>query len=293
MKIIGGSNNKLLATRLAILLNIKYIEPVMIYFSDSEIKIEIQEALYNEDVIIVQSTSKPVNDRLIELFLLIDAAKKAGAARIILVMPYFGYARQDNTSSQNVIPAQLIASFLEKLEISHLITIDLHSDKIEKFFNIPVSNLKPIDLYLPFFKTYKNFVLVAPDQGSKNRVQKISNLLNTELAYITKERDINNNCNMIEISSNIREKNCILIDDIIDSGETIYKAAEFLKKQGALSINAFITHAVLSKDCKNNIENSVINNIYITDTLEISDLSSKFHIIPVLPIILKELKNII
>lgn len=291
MKILAGSSSKLFATRLAISLNIKYIEPRTIYFNDSEIKVEIVEPLYNEDVIIVQSTSKPVNDRLIELFLLIEAAKKAGAAKVILVMPYFGYARQDNISSQSVIPAQLIASFLENLGVNHLITVDLHSDKTEKFFSIPVSNLEPITLYLPFLKTYNNFVLVAPDKGSINRIQKISNLLNAELAYITKERNINNNCNMISITGNVKEKNCILIDDIIDSGETIYKAAEFLKEYSALSVSAFITHAVLSTDSKDKIENSAIDNIFVTDTIEASDLPSKFHIIPVLPIIIKELKN--
>jgi len=291
MKIIAASSSKLLASRLAISLNIKYIEPKTTYFNDSEIKVEILEQLNNEDVIIVQSTSKPVNDRLIELFLLIGAVKKARAAKVILVMPYFGYARQDNENSQSVVPTQLIADFLEKLGVNHLITVDLHSDKITKFFNISISNLDPTNLYFPFFKTYNNFVLVAPDRGSINRIQKISSLLDTELIYITKERDTNNNCNMVELTGDVKGKNCILIDDIIDSGETVYKAAEFLKQHGALLVNAFITHAVLSKSY--NIENSVIDNIFITDTIEINDLSSKFHVIPILPIILKELKNII
>nr|WP_016925937.1 ribose-phosphate pyrophosphokinase-like domain-containing protein [Rickettsia conorii] len=109
-------------------------------------------------------------------------------------MPYFGYARQDNINSQNIIPAKLIADFLEKLGVNHFITIDLHFDKIEKFFNIPVSNLEPINLYIPFLSTYSNFVIVTPDKGNINRVQKISNLLNIDSAYINKERDINNNC---------------------------------------------------------------------------------------------------
>lgn len=291
MKVLAGSSNKLLASRLSISLNIKYIEPKITYFPDSELKVEISESFHNEDVIIIQSTSKPVNDRLIELFLLISAAKKAGAAKIILVMPYFGYARQDNEYSRSIIPTKLIAGFLEGLGVNQLITIDLHSDKIEKFFNIPISNLEPTNLYLPFFRTYNNFVLVAPDEGSVNRCKKISSLLNVEFVYITKKRDINNNCNMIEITGNVEGKNCILIDDIIDSGETIYKAAQFLKAYGALSVDAFITHAILSKGCK--IKNSVINNIYITDTIEIKDLPPQFHIIPVLPIIVKELKNII
>ncbi|HJD59445.1 MAG TPA: ribose-phosphate pyrophosphokinase [Rickettsia endosymbiont of Omalisus fontisbellaquei] len=290
MKILAGSSNKLLASRLAIALNIKYIEPKITYFNDSEIKVEIQESFHNEEVIIVQSTSKPVNDRLIELFLLLDAAKKAGANRIILIMPYFGYARQDN---QSTIPARLIADFLEKLEVNHIITIDLHSDKIEKFFNIPVSNLEPINLYIPFLRTYSNSVIVAPDKGSINRVQKISNLLNIDSAYINKKRDKNNNCEMIEISGKAQGKNCILIDDIIDSGETIVKAARFLKEYSALAVSAFITHAVLSAGSKDKIENSAIDNIFVTDTIEVGDLSTKFHIIPVLPIIVRELRNIL
>ncbi|MEG8230672.1 ribose-phosphate diphosphokinase [Candidatus Rickettsia tasmanensis] len=264
--------------------------------------------------------------------------EKAGANRIILVMPYFGYARQDNINSQNIIPAKLIADFLEKLGVNHVITIDLHSDKIEKFFNIPISNLEPINLYIPFLRTYSNFVIVAPDKGSINRVQKISNLLNIDSAYINKERDINNNCEMISITGSVEGKNCILIDDIIDSGETIVKAARFLKEHSALSVSAFITHAVLSAGSKNSIINlleneankeefvgntersiaaytlvredastgltyklpleasyarGLLDNIFITDTIETSDLSTKFHIIPVLSIIVKELINIL
>ncbi|HJD61335.1 MAG TPA: hypothetical protein LFV90_04170 [Rickettsia endosymbiont of Columbicola hoogstraali] len=152
------------------------------------------------------------------------------------------------------MPAQLIANFL-KLGVTHLITIDLHSDKIERFFNIPVSNLKPIELYLPFLQNYKNCIIGAPDKGSINKVETIGNLLNIDLAYITKERDVNNSCNMVEITRNVESRNCILIDDIIDSSETIYKAANY--------------------------------------TIETDDLSSKFHIIPILPILVKELKNII
>ncbi|WP_395477709.1 ribose-phosphate diphosphokinase [Rickettsia endosymbiont of Pantilius tunicatus] len=162
-------------------------------------------------------------------------------------MPYFGYARQDKASNQAAMPAQLIANFLEKLGVTHLITIDLHSDKIEKLFNLPISNLKPIELYLPFLQNYKNCIIVAPDKGSIHKVEAIRNLLSIDVAYIIKERDINNNCNMISIAGNVEGKNCILIDDIIDSGETIYKAANFLKQHGALSVNAFITHAVLSR----------------------------------------------
>ncbi|XVN40264.1 MAG: ribose-phosphate pyrophosphokinase [Rickettsia endosymbiont of Argas persicus] len=293
MKIIAGSSNKLLASRLAISLNIKYIEPKITYFNDSEIKVEILESLHNEVVIIVQSTSKPVNDRLMELFLLADYAKKAEAAKIILVMPYFGYARQDKLSDQQAIPAQLIANFLEHLKIDYLITVDLHSEQIKNFFNIPVSNLNPINLYLPFLKFYNNFVLVVPDEGSLNRIQKINNLLHMDLAYITKKRDTNNICNMVQLTGNIEGKNCILIDDIIDKGETIYKAADFLKQHGALSINAFITHAVLSKNYKNNIENNLIEKVFITDTIEVSDFPCNFHIIPVLLILVKELKNVL
>ena len=174
MKILAGSSNKLLATRLAIALNVKYIELRTTNFNDSEIKIEIQESLHNEDIITVQSISKTVNDSLIELSLLVDAAKKAGANRIILVMLYFGYATQDNINSQNIIPAKLIVDFLDKLRVSHIITLDLHYDKIEEFFNIPVSNLESINLYITFLRIYSHLVIVAPDKGSINRVQRIS-----------------------------------------------------------------------------------------------------------------------
>ncbi|MFY9589422.1 ribose-phosphate diphosphokinase [Rickettsia endosymbiont of Halotydeus destructor] len=293
MKILAGNSNKALAKHLALELNADYIESLTIHFNDTEIKVEILQSVYNEDVVIVQSTSRPANDHLIELLLLIDVAKKSYAKQIIVVMPYFGYSRQDRKFSNNTaMPAQLIANLLKTTGATSIITVDLHSPEIENFFEIPIQNLSPLGLYLPFLKNYNDFTIVAPDKGSIERAQKINNVFNIDIATINKQRDINNICEMIAITGNVKGKNCILIDDIIDSGETICKAAKFLMDNSALAVDAFVTHAVLSAGSLENIKNSAIRNVYITDTIHSSDLKNiaGIHVITIASIIIQALQ---
>lgn len=294
MKILAGNSNRILAKHLTLALNAHYIECLTTYFNDTEIKVEILEPIYNEDIVIIQSTSRPVNDHLIELLLLIDTAKRAKAKQIVVVIPYFGYSRQDRIFANEIsIPARLIANLLEITGATSIITVDLHTDKIEKFFKIPIKNLCPISLYLPFLKNYNDLIIVSPDKGSIKRVQKINKLFNADIATIDKQRDINNICEMTKITGDVKGKNCVLIDDIIDSGETICQAAKFLMDNSALSVDAFVTHPVFSADSLKNIQNSVINNIYVTDTIQVANLSAKFHIIPIAPIIIQALQNIL
>lgn len=297
MKILAGRSNKLLAKYLAVELNIKYIEAQITIFDDSEINIQIsenlREDLYGEEVVIVQSTCRPVNDHLMELLLLIDAASRGGASQIILVIPYFGYSRQDRPIYGSPISASVVANCLQQAGADHLITIDLHSPQIADFFNIPVQNLETFCLFAPILSGYNNFIIVSPDAGSIIRSQTAQKQFNSEIAIINKVRDSANNCQSTKILGNVTGKHCILIDDIIDSGQTICQAAKLLMSQGALSVDAFISHAVLSLNAANFIEKSDIDHIYITDTIKTALLPTKFSVISVAPIILKALRRML
>lgn len=293
MKILSGRSHKNLTKRLAEFLKIQYVETHIEVFNDQELRIQVTDSLYEEDVVIVQSTSKPANDHLMELLLLIDTAKRAGAKRIIAVMPYFGYSRQDRPSyNYGPISASLIANLLTITGIDHLITIDLHSKQTEGFFRIGVQNLESIDLFTPFFKDFKQHIIVSPDIGGIIRARKYSKQFNLDLAIINKSRDHNRTCHMSEIVGNIKDKHCIIIDDIADTAGTLCDASDMLMKKGALSVKAFVTHAVLSDVAIERIEESAIEKIYITDSILHNNLTSKFHIISIEEILIKALSKL-
>lgn len=296
MKILAGNSHKILAKNLAKEINCDYVEADITTFDDGETRVQIIDDLNGCDVVVVQSTSKPANNHLMELLLLVDTAKRAGAKRIIAVIPYFGYSRQDRRSYLfSPISARLVANLLETAGVDHLITIDLHSKQLEGFFKIAIQNLNPIKLFVPIinnYNNYNNYIIVSPDVGGFVRVQAINNMFNRDIAVINKSRDVNNKCNMSEIIGNIEGKHCLLIDDIVDSGKTLCKGAKLLMERGALSVDAFITHPVLSGTAKEDIENSDIANIYVTDTIEVKDLTSKFHVITIMPIIIASLERI-
>jgi len=285
MIVIAGSNSLKLAKEIANEISVSCIVPEVKYFEDKELSIKIDAALNKKKVIIVQSTSKPANDHLMELLLLVDAAKRAGARKIIAVIPYFGYARQDRISQINSpISASLVAALLEAAGVKQIITLDLHSKQIEGFFNISVQNIEPIKLFLPYIESNQE-IIVSPDLGGALRAQKFSNLLSCDLAVINKTRDSENKCIMHGIMGDVKNKHCILIDDIIDTGNTIYKAAELLKQEGALSIKAFITHAVLSNKAQALLEKSYIDKIFITNSITQENLGHKFKILSITKII--------
>ncbi|WP_341761227.1 ribose-phosphate diphosphokinase [Candidatus Tisiphia endosymbiont of Thecophora atra] len=295
MKILTGLSHKKLARYLAEELNCKYVETYITTFDDAETRVEILEDMYRCDVVIVQSTSRPANNHLMELLLLVDTVKRAGASQLTAVIPYFGYSRQDRRScSFTPVSSRLVANMLEVAGVDHVITVDLHSQQLEGFFKIPVQNLDPISLFAPIIETYNNSIIVSPDVGGFVRVRDVNRLFNMNIAVINKSREVkrsNDKCQMSEIIGNVSGKHCILIDDIVDSGETLCKGAKLLMEVGALSVNAFITHPVLSRMSKENIQNSDIMNVYITDTIETTDLPSKFHVISVAPIIIAALQK--
>ncbi|XVN42328.1 MAG: ribose-phosphate diphosphokinase [Candidatus Rickettsia vulgarisii] len=293
MKILAGLSHKTLAKNLANSMNCEYIETYITNFDDGETRIQIIDDLNGCDVVIIQSTSKPANNHLMEFLLLVDTAKRSGARRIIALMPYFGYSRQDRRSYMFApISARLVANLLEVAGVDHLITIDLHSKQLEGFFKIAVQNLNPISLFAPIINNYNNSIIVSPDVGGFVRAQAINNMFNMDIAVINKSRDANNKYNMSEIIGNVVGKHCLLIDDIADSGQTLCKGAKLLMEKGALSVDAFITHPVLSGTAREDIENSDITNIHITDTIEVTDLTSKFHVISIMPIIIAALERV-
>jgi ribose-phosphate pyrophosphokinase len=286
MKILAGLSQQKLAIYLSKKLDCEYVETSTTTFNDSETRVQIYKDLYNCDVVIVQSTSKPVNNHLIELLLLIDAVKRMGARRITGVIPYLGYSRQDRRS-YNFAPvsARLIANLLEVAGVDRIITVDLHSQQLEGFFNIPIQNLDSIHLINPVIKAQNISVIVSPDVGGFVRVCNINKLFNLDVAVINKTRGDDNKCQISDIMGKVYGKHCLLVDDIVDSGQTLCKSAEILSERGALSVNAFITHPVLSDTSKENIQNSNIASIYVTDTIETADLPPKFQIMSIAPIV--------
>lgn len=293
-KIIAGSTGKTLAKSLSLDLGIPEFSTKIERFQDQELKIQLLESPDAQDIIIVQSTSKPANDHLMELLLLVDAAKRAGARRIIACVPYFGYGRQDRPSYEfGPISARLIASLLETAGVDHLLTLDLHSQQIEGFFKISVQNLDTVDFLASHFKNRSNLMIVSPDSGGTIRARKLSNVLGCDLAVINKIRKNPNTCEMDRIIGNVQGFECVIVDDIIDTGQTLCKAAEILMNQGASSVDVVASHAVLSGDAVENIERSPIKKITISNSIEHQNLPLKFNVFDIAPIISACLKKLI
>lgn len=281
MKIISGSSNPILAQTIAKIIGAEILNTRIDNFSDGELRIQIDGNI-GSDVIIVQSTSTPVNNHLMELLLLADTAKRAGAKNIKAIIPYFGYSRQDRcTYKHGPISASLVIKMLETSGITEIITLDLHSAQLEGMFNIPVKNLSTETIFFPVLENKQNIIIVSPDIGGITRARNYSNLLGIDFAIINKSRDTNNIASMTEIIGNVEGKNCIIVDDIIDGANTICMASELLLERGALSVEAIVTHAVLSDKANDRINNSKIKNIYISDSIYHSNLSEKFTVMAI------------
>ncbi len=280
MKLLVGSSNQSLGKNLATIAKLDYVHTVTSTFADGELIVQLEEDLAGHDVLVMQSISYPANDNLMELLLLIDTAKRMQAKTVTAVIPYFGYARQDRVTCQgSSVSAQLVAKVLEVAGVERIITIDLHSPEIEKFFTIPVHNLEITGLFAPLISG----VVVSPDRGGVSRAQKISSLIGADLVVLDKQRQ-NDYCKISLVSGEVAGKACVLVDDIVDTANTIVAAAEFLMQQGAKSVEAFATHAVLSNKAIERLEDSALSKLYITNTIErFKDciLPAKFQLISV------------
>ena len=252
-------------------------------FSDGEIQPSYEVSVRGATVFIIQSTHQPT-DNLFELLLLIDAAKRASAYKIVAVMPYFGYARQDRKAKPRVaIAAKLIANLLSAAGVDRIMTIDLHADQIQGFFDIPVDHLFASTLFSPYVKQLNldNLVIAAPDVGGTKRAQAYSKYLHTEMVICYKHREKPNSIGKMVVIGDVKDKNVVIVDDIIDTAGTIVAAADLMMQKGAKSVRAMITHPVLSGPAYDRIENSSLLELVVTDTIPLKKHSDKITVISV------------
>ena len=285
MKLIAGNSNLALALEIARLSGQPLCDIELVRFADAEISCMIKENIRGEDVFIIQSTSNPANDHLMELLILMEACKRASAKSITVVIPYFGYARQDRKPvSRTPITAKLIARMLEVAGADRIVTMDLHAGQIQGFFDIPVDDLSSRPLFVEDLKTNGVDVIVSPDAGGVARARKVAKRLGLEIAIIDKRREKANEIASMNVIGDVRDKRCVIVDDIIDTGGTLIKAAEALKAEGADKVSAYITHGVLSNDGGLKIGLSdALENLVITDTIpnEATHCIRKLSIAPV------------
>lgn len=274
--LFSGNANPELAKRVAEHLNLPIGNAVVSSFSDGETMVEIEENVRGRDVFVIQSTCAPSNNNLMELILLADALRRASAAKITAVVPYFGYARQDRRvrSARVPITAKIVADMMAAVGISRLVTVDLHADQIQGFFYMPVDNLYSTPLMLEDIheQKYKNIMIVSPDVGGVIRARAIAKRINgADLAIIDKRRPKQNEAQVMHIIGDVKDRDCIIVDDIADTASTLCRAVEALKEHGASTVSAYITHPVLSGKAIENINNSLLDQVVVTDTIPLSD----------------------
>lgn len=287
LKVFTGTATSYLTEQICKYLNIEMGKTSCPRFSDGEFEPCYEETIRGSYVFIVQSTF-PSTDNLWELLLMIDAAKRASAYKVIAVIPYFGYARQDRKDKPRVsIGAKVAADVLSVTGVDRIITVDLHADQIQGFFNIPVDHLYASSLFIPFIKKMNlpNVVIASPDVGGTKRANTYAKLLETDMVICHKTRSKANVVDTMTVIGDVKGKDVILIDDIIDTAGTITKAAGLLLDKGASSVRAFATHAVLSGPAYERIENSKLEAVYFTDSIPLKQKSDKIKIIPLAPLL--------
>jgi ribose-phosphate pyrophosphokinase len=275
MKLFAGNATPELAQKVAERLFIQLGKVKVGRFSDGEISVEIEENVRGGDIFILQSTCAPTNDNLMELIVMVDAMRRASAGRITAVIPYFGYARQDRRvrSSRVPITAKVVADFLSSVGVDRVLTVDLHAEQIQGFFDVPVDNVfgTPVLLEDMLLKNLDNPVIVSPDIGGVVRARANAKLLNeADLAIIDKRRPKANVAQVMHIIGDVKDRDCILVDDMIDTGGTLCAAAEALKKNGAKRVFAYATHPVFSGNAVDNLRDSCIDEIVVTDSIPLS-----------------------
>ncbi len=274
MMVFAGSANPQLAQDIASFLDLRLGKAVVGEFSDGEIMVEILESVRGKDVFVVQPTCAPTNDNLMELMVMVDALRRASAGRITAVVPYFGYARQDRRprSARVPITAKVVANMLTGVGVNRMLTVDLHADQIQGFFDISVDNVYASPILLgDAWRCQNNYaedvVVVSPDVGGVVRARALAKRLEAELAIIDKRRPRANESRVMHIIGDVENRTCILIDDLVDTAGTLCKAASALKEQGASKVKAYATHAVLSGPAVKNIENSQLDELVVTDSI--------------------------
>ncbi len=274
IKLFACNSNIPLAEKIAAQLGLPLTKCEVSTFSDGEITVSIGESVRGSDVFIIQSTCTPVNNNLMELLIMIDAMKRASAGRITAVIPYFGYARQDRKSkSRDPISAKLVADLITTAGADRVLTMDLHAAQIQGFFNIPLDHLEGMPILSEYIerKNLEDLVIVSPDLGSVNRARKIANRLDVPIAIIDKRRPRPNVSEIMNIIGEIKDKNLLIIDDIIDTAGTLCNAANALKERGAKSVRACATHGILSGPAVDRIRDSALDELILLDTIPLAE----------------------
>jgi ribose-phosphate pyrophosphokinase len=272
MKLVAGNSNRPLAEAICAHLKVPATKGQVKRFADMEIFVEIQENVRGQDVFVIQSISFPANDNLMELLILIDALKRASAARITAVIPYYGYARQDRKPGPRTpITAKLVANLIERAGADRVMTLDLHAGQIQGFFDIPTDNLFAAPVMVRDIQEHHkadNLMVVSPDVGGVVRARALAKRIEAPIAICDKRRDRPGESEVMHVIGDVAGKRCILIDDIVDSGGTLVNAAEALLKHGAVEVMAYITHGVLSGGAVSRIQNSKLRSLVITDSIQ-------------------------
>ncbi len=281
VKIFSGTGSRYLAEKIAK----KFGEPLgkvnIQTFSDGEIGVEFKESIRGKSVFLIQSTFAP-SDNLMELLLMIDAAKRASAYKVIVVMPYYGYARQDRKDRPRVaIGSKLVANMLTAAGADRIITMDLHAPQIQGYFDIPVDHLDSSAIFIPYIESLQleNLTFAAPDVGSANRIREVASFFECEMVICDKHRKRANEIASMVVIGDVNNRDIVLIDDICDTGGTLTKSAGLMMEKGARSVRAFCTHPVLSGKAYENIQNSVLNELVVCDTIPVKPLCDKIKVL--------------
>tara|TARA_R110002124_G_scaffold114535_46_gene269693 strand:- start:28614 stop:29546 length:933 start_codon:yes stop_codon:yes gene_type:complete len=272
MKLVTGNSNRALAQAIASYLELPLTDCTVKRFADKEVYVEVHENVRGEDAFILQSTSFPANDNLMELLILTDALRRSSARRITAVLPYFGYARQDRKSAPRTpISAKLVSNLITQAGANRVLTLDLHASQIQGFFDIPTDNLTAAPVMVRDIQDnydVKNVMIVSPDVGGVIRARNVAGRIGANLAIVDKRRPRAGVSEVMNIIGDVRGQACILIDDIVDSGGTLVNAAEALLKAGAKEVSAYITHGVLSEGASERIGGSMLKELVVTDSIE-------------------------
>ncbi|MBT7642699.1 MAG: ribose-phosphate pyrophosphokinase [Rhodobiaceae bacterium] len=293
MKIIAGNSNIPLAEDVSKYLGVPLAKATVRRFADNEVFVEILENMRGEDVFIVQSTSAPANDHMMELLIIIDALRRASARRITAVLPYFGYARQDRKMGPRTpISAKLVANLMEASGADRVLTLDLHAGQIQGFFDIPTDNLFAAPVFVDDiqsrFQKDQELMVVSPDVGGVVRTRALGNRIGADLAIVDKRRERAGESEVMNIIGDVSGRACLLVDDIVDSAGTLCNAATALINAGATSVSGYVTHGVLSGEAVNRVNKSQLENLLITDTIQPTPeilASPKFDVIKIAPLI--------
>lgn len=295
VKIFSGENSKYIAEKISKSIGLKLGKKTLLHFSDGEFATAYDETVRGDHVFIVQSTFPP-SDNLMELLMMIDAAKRASAYKVIAVIPYFGFARQDRKDRPRVaIGAKLVANLLHAAGVDRIMTMDLHADQIQGFFDIPVDHLYGSTVLAPYIRSLKleNLAIASPDIGGSKRANSWAKFFDTGLIICHKTRERPNEVADMKVIGDVVGKNIVIVDDMIDTAGTICKAAGILKEKGALSVRAVATHAVLSGKAYENIQKSGLDEVVFTDSIPVKQECSKIKVISVADMFAETIRNVV